>query len=112
MAAELSTNFERMRDEVITGVHAIAEGKSEAPPLKVVKEEPATMNTTMELNSHILKLIEYLQQEVVNLATTNNRPNPPNPHNTSSSLNDRNCHYCNTGYYCCLHGYCSHTSMD
>ena len=58
MAAELNTNFERITAEVITGVYALVEVQAEAPPLEEVQEEPATMNTTTELNYQLLKLIE------------------------------------------------------
>ena len=85
MSDELNTNVERMRDEVLTGVHSQPESQSEAPPVEEVKEEPGTMNATTEENTQILKLIQDLQQKVATLATTNNRTNKgttdgtPNP---------------------------------
>ena len=35
MAYEIDKCFERMRDEVLTGVHALVELQSEAPPVEV-----------------------------------------------------------------------------
>ena len=61
MSYELNTPFERMIDEFITGVHALVEGQAEAPPVKAVQEEPETINVTTELNAHLLKLIQDLQ---------------------------------------------------
>ena len=40
MAAELNTHFDRMKDEILTGVHALVKGQAEAPPTKAVKEDP------------------------------------------------------------------------
>ena len=57
MAAELNTHFDRMKDEILTGVHALVKSQAEAPPIKAVKEEPESMNATKELNAHLLKLI-------------------------------------------------------
>ena len=34
IAAELNTNFERLRDKVLTEVHALVEGQYEAPPVE------------------------------------------------------------------------------
>ena len=78
-----------MRYEVLPGVHSLLEDQSEFPPAESVEEEPATMNTTTEVNTQILQLIQDLQQQVDILATTNNRTNQcttnglkntPNPH--------------------------------
>ena len=96
MAAELNTNLERMKDEVLSGVHALVEGQAEAPPVEAVEGELATMNATTEVNTQLLQLIQDPQQQVSSLATTNNRtnqgnnngpPNPPNPRNPSNSPN-------------------------
>ena len=73
-----------MRDEFLTGVHALVEGQAEYPPVEAVAEDPTTMNATTEVNYQLLRLFQYLQQQVATLATTNNRtksPNTPNPHN-------------------------------
>ena len=40
MVAELNTNFERMRDEVLAGVHALMEVQAEALPIEAVEEYP------------------------------------------------------------------------
>ena len=115
MAAEINNFFERMRDEVLTGVHALVEGQAEAPKVKAVEEEPETINATTEVNYQLLKLIQYLHQQVAILVTSNNRTNTPNPtntHNPSNASNTWNCRRRNTRKYCWPHGACSHTSID
>ena len=57
MAAELNKWFERMRDEVLTGVHTLLEGQYESPPVKAVQEEPPKTNETTEVSAQLLKLI-------------------------------------------------------
>ena len=72
------------------------------------------MNATTEVNSLLLKLIQYLQQQVATLVTTNNRTNPPNspnPRNPSNPSNPQNQRRCNTRKYYLSRRAFSHTSM-
>ena len=62
MADELSTNFERIRYEVLTIVHALVEIQSEDPPVKSVQEEPTAIIATAKVNAQLIKLIQDLQQ--------------------------------------------------
>ena len=43
MAAELNTNFESMRDEVLTRFYVLVEGQAEAPKVEAAQEEPEIM---------------------------------------------------------------------
>ena len=73
------------------------------------------MNANREVNYHILKLIQDLQQKFSTLTNNNNRTKPPNPKSTCkppNSPNPWNWCRCNTSKYCWLCGACSHTSMD
>ena len=58
MAAELNTNFERMRDEVLTRFYVLVEGQAEAPKVEAAQEEPEIMNATTEVNYQLLELIQ------------------------------------------------------
>ena len=72
------------------------------------------MNSTKEVNYQLLKLIQYLQQQVATLETNNNITNPPIPTNTRkppNALNPQNHCSCNTSKYCWSHGACSHTRI-
>ena len=64
MEDELITNFESVRDEVLSGVHYLVEGQYEAPQVKAFQEDTKTNNSTIVLNYLFLILIQYLRQQV------------------------------------------------
>ena len=109
METELNTNFERIRDEFFTGFHSIVEGQSGYPPFKAVQEEPETMNVNTEVNAHILKLFQDLQQQFATMYTNNNKINPPitkNIRKPPNATNTQNLHRRNTRNIVC------HVNLD
>ena len=113
MEAEPNTNFERIIDEVLTRVHSIVEGQSEASPVEAVKEESEN-ECNYGIKCSVPQVNSRPTETFSTFATTSNRTNPPNPtnpNNPSNASNPHNHRHRKTRKYFWSHGSCSHTSM-
>jgi hypothetical protein len=128
MAAELNTmntNFNRLQDTVVKSVQSISHQIHDSftsipdttqeptqPPPAAAASTGDTMNaTTNSVNAEMLRLIQQMQKQIINLDVRNNRPPARRTPGGRDNGNDR-CVRRNTSKYCWTHGACAHTSRE
>ena len=121
VASDLTDNFNQMRDEIVQSMNALAIQQREID--RAAEEAPApapapSMNSTNDSNAQLLRVIQQMQEQLMNLSSNNSgrpggRPrNDRRPGNREQRDQRTPRPRSNISMYCWTHGACTHCSLD